>query len=54
VAKFYVVKGKRRKGFRTRRGATRHKRHFGGRVVVGKKKRKGGKRRRRSSSRRRR
>jgi hypothetical protein len=49
----YVVHGKKRKKFRTAKGAAWHKRRFGGRIVKGKAK-KAGKRKRRKSSRRRR
>jgi len=48
----YVQHGKRRKKFKTARGARWHQKRFGGRVVKGKK-RKAGKKRRRSSPRRR-
>ena len=49
----YVVHGKRRRKFRTRRGAAWHKRRFGGRLVCGKAKRRKAPKRRRASSRRR-
>lgn len=49
----YVVHGKRRRKFRTRKGAAWHKRRFGGRIVAGKAKRKKPAKRRKSSRRRR-
>jgi hypothetical protein len=50
----FVVHGKKRKKFRTARGARWHKTRFGGRIVKGKPKRRKSPKRRRKSSRRRR